>query len=48
MKSFSLELASNNLANNFSGFCAGCGVFSDIDQNGTVKSVQMFDGCVSR
>ena len=35
-------------AKSFSGFCVGCVVFSGIDQNGTVRSVHKFDGCVSR
>ena len=39
-----LELASISFAISFSGFWAGWSVFSGIDQNGIVKSVQMFDG----
>src|SRR5215204_5424171 len=48
IKSFSLVEAKMIFARSFSGFCVGWSVFSGIDQKGTVKSVQRFDGCVSR
>ena len=41
-------LARRSFASNFSGFCVGWSVFSGMDQNGTVRSVQRFDGCVTR
>ena len=42
------ELAKITLARSFSGFCVGWSVFSGMDQKGTVRSVQMFDGWVRR
>src|SRR3989338_5601050 len=44
--SFGFELAKIALATNFSGFCVGWSVFSDIDQKGIVISVQTFEGKV--
>ena len=44
---FSMQEAEIILSISFSGFCVGWSVFSDIDQKGTVKSVQILDGCVN-
>src|SRR3990167_10634400 len=44
--SFGLELTKITFATNFSGFCVGWSVFSGIDQNGIVISVQTLDGKV--
>src|SRR3989344_1941953 len=44
--SFGFELAKIILATSFSGFWVGWSVFSGIDQNGIVMSVQTFEGWV--